>query len=388
MDITTLGLIIQWIGTILVLSLLAFLAQSVRRPLIRYWAAGWLALVVSLGALGIAFRFPAYQVPLEAAYFFGEYVFAFCLIRGCRQVGQPEGITRLSIGWVPAGLAAAVALALLSTDFNVQFIPHAAIMGICFLAAFRALSPARKQRSGGGVAVMSAALVLLGIDFLHYVAVFAIAVKEGPANRFPYLYYTSVVDMVLEILLGFGMVMSILDTLRREAESANVKLGVAMERLEVLARTDPLTNALNRHAYHALVGGGSDGHSATVSGCVVIADVDRLKQINDQLGHTAGDAAIRRVASALRSVIRADDLLFRWGGDEFLAILWNMSGPDASRRFENFDELLTTPESASQPLTVSLGFAPFDDDIPLERAIEVADSLMYRRKHQRSSSSA
>ncbi len=386
MDITTLGLIIQWIGTILVLSLLAFLAQSVRRPLVRYWAAGWLALVVSLGALAVAFNRPAIQVPLEALYFFGEYVFAFCLISGCRRVGEAEGTTRLSIGWVLAGLAAAVALSLFSTDFNVQFIPHAAIMGICFLVAFKALGPARRQRSGGGVTVMSAALLLLGIDFLHYVAVFAIAVKEGPANRFPYLYYTSVVDMVLEILLGFGMVMSILDTLRREAESANVKLGVAMERLEVLARTDPLTNAVNRHAYHALVDG-SENRGAIVSRCVVIADVDRLKQINDSLGHTAGDAAIRRVASALRSVIRADDLLFRWGGDEFLAILWNTSGPDASGRFENFNALLTSPESA-QPLTVSFGFAPFDDDIPLERAIEVADSLMYRRKHQRPSSPA
>ena len=386
MDITTLGLIIQWIGTILVLSLLAFLAQSVRRPLVRYWAAGWLALVVSLGALAVAFNRPAIQVPLEAVYFFGEYVFAFCLISGCRQVGEPKPITRLSIGWLVAGLAAAVALSLLSTDFNVQFIPHAAIMGICFLAAFKALAPARSQKSGGGVTVMSAALLLLGIDFLHYVAVFAIAVKEGPANRFPYLYYTSVIDMVLEILLGFGMVMSILDTLRREAETANARLGVAMERLEVLARTDPLTNALNRHAYHALLGG-SDSRGTTVAGCVVIADVDRLKQINDRLGHSAGDAAIRRVASALRSVIRADDLLFRWGGDEFLAILWNTSGQDAGKRFENIAALLTTPETAAQPLTVSFGFAPFDDEISLERAIEVADSLMYRRKHQRSSSS-
>jgi diguanylate cyclase (GGDEF)-like protein len=387
MDITTLGLIIQWIGTILVLSLLAFLAQSVRKPLVWNWATGWLALVVALGALAVAFRTPAYQVPLEALYFFGEYVFAFCLISGCRRVSEPERITRLSIGWAFAAFAVAVVLSLISTDFNVQFIPHAAIMGICFLAAFRALGPARRQKSGGGITVMSVALLLLGIDFLHYVPVFAIAVKEGPANRFPYLYYTSVVDMVLEILLGFGMVMSILDTLRREVESANVKLGVAMERLEVLARTDPLTSALNRHAYHALVGG-SEARGATVSGCVVIADVDRLKQINDRLGHSAGDVAIRRVASALRSVIRADDLLFRWGGDEFLAILWNTSGPDASKRFEDFNELLITPESAAQPLTVSFGFAPFDDDIPLERAIEVADSLMYRRKHERLSSPA
>ncbi len=383
MDITTLGLIIQWIGTILVLALLAFLAQSVPKPLVRYWAAGWLALVVSLGALAIAFSRPAFQVPLEAIYFFGEYVFAFCLIRGCREFVEPERVTRPSIGWLLAAIAAAVVLSLISTDFNVQFIPHAAIMGICFLAGFSALVPARRQRSGGGVTVMSAALLLLGIDFLHYVAVFAIAVREGPNRRFAYLSYTSVVDMVLEILLGFGMVMLILDSLRREAESANIKLGAAMERLEILARTDPLTNALNRHAYHALVGG-SDGRSPTLTGCVVIADVDRLKQINDTLGHAAGDAAIRRVATALRSVIRADDLLFRWGGDEFLAILWSMSEEDACMRFENFDEHLRQTESEASPITVSFGFAPFDDGAPLDNAIEVADSLMYSRKHRRS----
>ena len=54
---------------------------------------------------------------------------------------------------------------------------------------------------------------------------------------------------------------------------------------------------------------------------VVMADVDRLKRINDAEGHEAGDEAIRSVANAIRKRIRADDLLFRWGGDEFLVVM-------------------------------------------------------------------
>ncbi len=59
--------------------------------------------------------------------------------------------------------------------------------------------------------------------------------------------------------------------------------------------------------------------------------MDNLKAINDGLGHTAGDKAIREVAGAIRSVIRADDLLFRWGGDEFLVVLVGLPEDGGSR---------------------------------------------------------
>ena len=67
--------------------------------------------------------------------------------------------------------------------------------------------------------------------------------------------------------------------------------------------------------------------SRELAGTAVIADIDNLKSINDQFGHAAGDAAIRAVATAIRSLIRADDLLFRWGGDEFLLVLEHLRHP-------------------------------------------------------------
>jgi diguanylate cyclase (GGDEF)-like protein len=273
-----------------------------------------------------------------------------------------------------------------SSDFNVQFALHAGIMALAFVIAFRELAPARKAGLGGGVTIMSFALVLLAVDFFHYVPVFAIAAWLGPAHHFAYLNYTSVIDMALEILLGFGMVIIVPDTLRREAESAKAELEKALAKLEIAARTDPLTSALNRHAYHALVGDTqSPLTKPTLNGCVVIADVDRLKYINDTYGHAAGDAAIRCIATAIRSVIRADDLLFRWGGDEFLVILWNMHEQEAAQRFENFDSAVRTTQSAAVewPVGASFGFARFDAGRPLDLSIEVADSVMYGRKIRR-----
>ncbi len=386
MDLTTLALVTQWIGTLLTLCLLVFLAQSIRRPILRYWAAAWLALAIALGSLTMAFRQPPFQVPFETLYFFGEYVFAFLLIAGSRFVTSPESRARPGFWWLPVAFLVALGLALLSRDFNVQFAIHAAILGVAFATAFRVLKPARQARIGSGATIMSVALFLLALDFFHYVPVFALAAHRGPAHRFAYLNYTSVVDMVLEILLGFGMVILVPDTLRREAELANAELAMALGRLEIAARTDPLTAALNRHAYQALIGNSESLEVPPLRGCVVIADVDRLKQINDTFGHSAGDAAIRCVATAIRSVIRADDLLFRWGGDEFLVVLWNMEETEAGLRFEGFDATLrrAEPNLTELRLGVSFGFAQFDSHRPLDRSIEIADRLMYERKTRRS----
>jgi diguanylate cyclase (GGDEF)-like protein len=178
-----------------------------------------------------------------------------------------------------------------------------------------------------------------------------------------------------------------MESLRRESETANRDLQAALGRLEELASTDPLTSALNRHAYQSLVAG-RGGASPELAGCVAIADVNRLKEINDRDGHVWGDLAIRRVATAIRSVIRADDLLFRWGGDEFLVILRSIGEEDARRRFARVNELLAEAgregaNAGEPPLSVSFGIAPFVRAAVLDEAIEQADALMYQGKRAR-----
>ena len=188
---------------------------------------------------------------------------------------------------------------------------------------------------------MAAALVLLTLDFLHYLPAFAarkglwgITVPTG------YLQYTSIFDLLLEILLGFGTMMVLLEGVRREVEAANRQMTAAHHKLELMARMDPLTEALNRHAFHSLLSRDAGNSESEVDGCVAVIDIDNLKPINDTMGHSVGDKAIRAVARAVRSLIRADDMLFRWGGDEFLVLLFKLREEEASRRMQSLNEIL------------------------------------------------
>jgi diguanylate cyclase (GGDEF)-like protein len=169
----------------------------------------------------------------------------------------------------------------------------------------------------------------------------------------------------------------------------NRKLLDARDKLELLVQMDPLTEALNRHAFHSLLRRPEAGHDTVTSGSVAVLDIDNLKPINDTMGHTAGDKAIRAVARATRSLVRADDMLFRWGGDEFLVLMFKLPQPDAAKRMEKLNKILeeNSERWIGMPLTVtvSFGVAGFTSLKDLGQAIEQADKAMYaRRNHLRS----
>lgn len=177
---------------------------------------------------------------------------------------------------------------------------------------------------------------------------------------------------------------------RREVEQSNRELLEARDKLELLAQMDPLTEALNRHAFHSLLRRPENGQESMTSGSVAVLDIDNLKPINDTWGHTAGDKAIRAVARAMRSLIRADDMLFRWGGDEFLVLMFKLPQEEASRRMTKLNGIL---EENSEKWTgtkvkvkVSHGVAGFDSLRELAHAIEAADQAMYAQRSEMRSS--
>lgn len=166
-----------------------------------------------------------------------------------------------------------------------------------------------------------------------------------------------------------------------EAVAAQLAISEDYARLERLARKDPLTEALNRHAFYSLLEGGSNAGDR--GGSVAVVDVNDLKKINDTRGHTAGDRAIRRVAAAIRALIRADDLLFRWGGDEFLVVLFGLDETEVHRRLATVNQQLMKDQTGpltSAPVSVSVGVAPFNNSAMIQDAIEHADRAMYLRK--------
>lgn len=380
------GLTIQCAGIYLLTILSYFITRSIRRGFLEYWTVAWGCMALALSSLIVSFRVPELQKLFLPLYFLGEYAFGYLYIAGCRNYVSGFRLTSRDLRLLGAGACLAFILPHLSSSFDILFIPHAAVMAVLFALSVHTLLPLRRcAHISPGLRLMMAALTLLALDFLHYIPIFSYVEATG-ADFGGYLRYTSIYDLILEIMLGFGVVMVVMEDVRREVEDSNRELVATRDRLEVLARVDPLTEALNRHGFYSLLETGQ-GPAANVSGCVVVVDMDNLKPINDRFGHNAGDAAIREVAKAIRGVIRADDLLFRWGGDEFLILLLNITERDARLRVDQLNAALALTRlpgaSSPVPLIVSYGLACFSSMGKVEQAIEEADGAMYVRKQSR-----
>jgi diguanylate cyclase (GGDEF)-like protein/PAS domain S-box-containing protein len=159
---------------------------------------------------------------------------------------------------------------------------------------------------------------------------------------------------------------------------------VAMRRqLERQATTDGLTGCLNRTAtLAALVSAlAGDGRKGTA---VVYVDLNGFKEVNDQLGHGAGDAVLRMAASALRD-IDPTTIVGRMGGDEFLAVCPNSTEADAQALAERIASALQLtlplPEGSAR-ITASVGVAWTDQPQDADQLIARADHQMYEAKRQ------
>jgi diguanylate cyclase (GGDEF)-like protein/PAS domain S-box-containing protein len=133
------------------------------------------------------------------------------------------------------------------------------------------------------------------------------------------------------------------------------------QRLETLARTDPLTGLPNRHRLAEAVDRCALGfrHDADAFALLVL-DLDRFNRINDSLGHELGDRALVEVADRLRRILRADDLVARIGGDQFALLLQHADAAAAEAAAGRALEVVAQPwqlDGTPFTLTCSVGIA-------------------------------
>lgn len=152
--------------------------------------------------------------------------------------------------------------------------------------------------------------------------------------------------------------------------------------LEQAALTDPLTGLANRRAFDQLLA--TELARAKRQGyplALAVMDLTRFKEINDRFGHPAGDRALVRVAEALKKVLRSSDLLFRWGGDEFAAILPYADRAGASAAARRYAEAIAGVCVEDVCLGVNIGVAACPEDAQdAGGLLRIADDRMYRAK--------
>jgi diguanylate cyclase (GGDEF)-like protein len=159
------------------------------------------------------------------------------------------------------------------------------------------------------------------------------------------------------------------------------------EALAEAARTDPLTGLLNRRAMTELMEyqvGRVFRHKRPF--CLLLGDLDHFKSVNDWYGHAEGDKVLLQVARLLRSSVRQEDLVARWGGEEFLLLL-----PDTDLRRGRIlaekiraailDHEFTCGGEPCQ-VTMSIGLAAYDGTTEVDKCLAGADKALYVAKEQ------
>ncbi len=164
-----------------------------------------------------------------------------------------------------------------------------------------------------------------------------------------------------------------------------VEINTLREREHVLkdeAYRDSMTGLLNRRGLAAAVEslGREDAPMA-----VYLFDLDDLKHINDNYGHVKGDEMIECFSSVLRSLTRETDILARYGGDEFVAVIRQMSTREtALKKGESICQAVrNTPFTEEFPAACTAGVALCDTGLPLSEMIERADRALYEAKKKR-----
>lgn len=156
-----------------------------------------------------------------------------------------------------------------------------------------------------------------------------------------------------------------------------------LEEVERIASVDPLTGLFNRRKVELhLTRQVSDGRSFSV----IYLDLNGFKQINDTLGHDAGDDLLKQFANELRTAFRATDVVGRWGGDEFIVIV-DGDFPEAKIRLGRINQWVTgeyTLGTAAGPRTVKLavaaGIASWKAGESITDVLRNADAAMYAEK--------
>ncbi|MDA8124680.1 MAG: sensor domain-containing diguanylate cyclase [Deltaproteobacteria bacterium] len=193
---------------------------------------------------------------------------------------------------------------------------------------------------------------------------------------------TAGIRRILYLNLGISLLITLIVLC-----AATVIINRYQTRLEKLASLDKLTGLYNRHAFDIVIGQLLSRSRRTQEPfSVVLFDIDHFKEVNDRCGHSAGDQMLKEVARVAKARLRSADILCRWGGEEFLAVLPGCRVADAVRIAEGLrqavvDVALPCREQVIR-VTASLGVAEYLPGEEIDPLLQRADRALYRAKEE------
>ena len=291
-------------------------------------------------------------------------------------------IDRALTRWTNVALLAAVLAGVwIGADSSLRYIEAAIVFSVVawlYIAIARDLYGYAKNRLTFRWPVLPALpLLLSGV---------AVALRAGQAVVFPEAISTeSINNNVLNLSSAIAFVVFIMSL---HAVLITLVIGRFATEMRKFSRTDGLTELLNRRAMEeTLEAQVRRSTSADETFTVLLIDLDHLKRINDRHGHTVGDLALKRVSSLLRSKMRREDCLARFGGEEFLLLMPNISESQAAPVAERIQEAVDSADfsvaETSVPLSVSIGVAEWQgpsDGLP--KLLFRADAALFQAKVQ------
>ena len=359
------------LSIVLVLMVVARALPAVLRPAVAWWVAATLlqpagfvlitlrdgapdwATVVLANSL-VAFAFTAYATALHR--FFGTRPRAWLLlglwllsVAGSIWWGLLQPDLTMRLGVVSAAMSATLLYGAIVLYANAP--PQRAlhqVVGVSFVVACGILS----YRAG---ALLANPSQVTDVFSLNHVQVLSYAVGS-----------------ILPVVATIGFLLMCNDRSARELERA--------------ARVDYLTDCYNRRAIEELgarVMAAARRHGMSLA--VLVIDLDHFKQINDELGHAAGDEALVRTVERIRDGLRSEDLLGRLGGEEFVVLMPNTDSTSAvaaaERIREDFNALPLVLGEERRPVTLSIGVAVLAPaDRLFSQLLQRADRAMYAAK--------
>ncbi|WP_434929849.1 GGDEF domain-containing protein [Shewanella sp. HL-SH5] len=235
------------------------------------------------------------------------------------------------------------------------------------------------------------------------IACFAVMYYINPLKVFPKIYWlmlfgsafysmSAFMDLTEEFFVESTVRNSNLDDFLKTSGFILLSLGIhrwmnlhlqLISELKRKAETDQLTGLLNRRAFIQRITGifkpkESEGRA------FLLLDIDHFKAINDNYGHACGDQVLTAAAKSLKSQVRKDDILARWGGEEFLFFLANVTKDEAiaiaNSLRQHIAQLTFECNNEAIQCTTSIGIYHAFSSSGLEKEIDSADQALYKAK--------